>query len=240
MDTSDDKPKEETPKQSEKKEQPNTQPKQPQPQQEVQTNTNTTPQNNNTSSSVQRPPQNQQQQRPPQQQSQQSGSNPFSFNLQNILKNMNVGNRVSAGPNLSSVLDDQVITKILVEDKEAQKRILPHLPEGDQNLEGIQQLLTSPQFLQAADTLHHAMAKGHLSSIARQFGIDPNKLPQKDNMLESFFTALEELSNQSGNNQNNTTNNNSDNNNNDKKDDEDDEMDEETRKAIELSLLDDN
>lgn len=159
-------------------------------------------------------------------------------NLQNILKNMGgiAGPRQSHGPPLSSVMDDKLVTKILVEDREAQDRLFPHLPERDRNLEGIKELATSPQFLQSLDMFHHALAKGHLHSIALQCGLDPNSLPQKESMLESFFAGLEakygkkeEMDEETRKALEMSL----------RKDDmEDDDMDEETRKAIEMSLRD--
>jgi len=71
------------------------------------------------------------------------------------------------------VLTPENVFPLLADNPEAQQELLPHLPEGTQNLLGLREILFSAQFGQAIDALTHLVNSGQANELLSMFGFDP-------------------------------------------------------------------
>ncbi|GAB4854064.1 regulatory particle non-ATPase [Ancistrocladus abbreviatus] len=113
--------------------------------------------------------------------------------LQRILSN--IGSAVGAaddagdpdaGLGLGDLLKPDLILPLL-ETLPIEERLAPYLPEGQQTLDDLIELLQSPPFRQQVDTFTYVLRTGQIDLT--QFGIDPSKY--KFTVL-SFLEALED------------------------------------------------
>lgn len=73
---------------------------------------------------------------------------------------------------LTAVLSHEKVRE-LIESEEAQRELLPLLPEGAQTVEELRATLTSPQFNTALRRLSGACMSGQYNDIMSNFGLDP-------------------------------------------------------------------
>lgn len=74
--------------------------------------------------------------------------------------------------------------------------LFPFLPEGsERSVEEVRQVVRSPQFSQALQSLSAALATGQLGPLLAQLGLDP----AAGNSVESFLIAVGEQAKQKKN-----------------------------------------
>ncbi|GAA5800643.1 hypothetical protein HPULCUR_006079 [Helicostylum pulchrum] len=96
---------------------------------------------------------------------------------------------------LSEVLTSQSLTPLL-NDPEMCASLFPFLPEGsERSAEEVRQVVRSPQFSQALQSLSAALATGQLGPLLSQLGLDPSA----GNSVESFLIAVGEQAKQKKN-----------------------------------------
>ena len=77
------------------------------------------------------------------------------------------------GPSLSDVLDGRHAQSALAELPELQQALLEHLPEGDQSVDALNEVLRSPQMAQAVGQLDHVLQSGQGRELLLSFGLQP-------------------------------------------------------------------
>ncbi|KAI7887913.1 proteasome complex subunit Rpn13 ubiquitin receptor-domain-containing protein [Mucor mucedo] len=101
----------------------------------------------------------------------------------------------SAPISLSDVLTSQSLTPLL-NDPEICASLFPFLPEeSERSAEEVRQVVKSPQFSQALQSLSAALATGQLGPLLSQLGLDPSA----GNSVESFLIAIGEQAKQKKN-----------------------------------------
>lgn len=123
------------------------------------------------------------QSQPPQTHSQASQSQPqaqssqqgFSVSmLNNILSGLSNQNPQSQDVDLNSILTPENIAPLL-EDNEVVQRLFPFLPEkANRSKEEIQDIIRSPQFVQAVASLNAGLQSGMLGPLIAELGLDPS------------------------------------------------------------------
>ncbi|KAI8087614.1 uncharacterized protein B0P05DRAFT_368649 [Gilbertella persicaria] len=89
---------------------------------------------------------------------------------------------------LSDILTTQTITPLL-NDPEICASLFPFLPEeSERSVEEVRQVVRSPQFSQALQSLSAALQTGQLGPLLTQLGLDPSA----GNSVESFLIAISE------------------------------------------------
>ncbi|OAD02977.1 hypothetical protein MUCCIDRAFT_73414 [Mucor lusitanicus CBS 277.49] len=97
---------------------------------------------------------------------------------------------------LSDILTTQSITPLL-NDPEMCASLFPFLPEeSERSAEEVRQVVKSPQFSQALQSLSAALQTGQLGPLLSQLGLDPSA----GNSVESFLIAIGEQAKQKKNN----------------------------------------
>ncbi|MCQ2819856.1 MAG: hypothetical protein MJ252_21535 [archaeon] len=110
----------------------------------------------------------------------------FIKNLSNSLQNLK-----KAYPDLSKILTKQNILKACENLNEAQmKEIFDLMPEGQQNMQGFQDNITSPQFLQALNHLSAALNSENLSAVIASFGLNLATAAKCLNGVEAFIRCI--------------------------------------------------
>ena len=93
---------------------------------------------------------------------------------------------------LSDVLTTQSLTPLL-NDPEICASLFPFLPEeSERSAEEVRQVVKSPQFSQALQSLSAALQTGQLGPLLSQLGLDPSA----GNSVESFLIAIGEQAKQ--------------------------------------------
>ncbi|KAI9356721.1 proteasome complex subunit Rpn13 ubiquitin receptor-domain-containing protein [Pilaira anomala] len=114
--------------------------------------------------------------------------------LRQILANIRP-NEGATPISLSDVLTSQSLTPLL-NDPEICASLFPFLPEeSERSVEEVRQVVRSPQFSQALQSLSAALATGQLGPLLSQLGLDPSA----GNSVESFLIAIGEQAKQKKN-----------------------------------------
>ncbi len=108
--------------------------------------------------------------------------------LMQMASNMNKKPRRES-PLLSEVLNSK-FTDTVAEDPEYREALIPLLPDDQQTPEGLRENLKSPQFLQALETLEHALASEEGAAVLMSMGLDANYFYQTYDGVEAFYNAL--------------------------------------------------
>lgn len=96
---------------------------------------------------------------------------------------------------LSDILTTQSLTPLL-NDPEICASLFPFLPEeSERSAEEVRQVVKSPQFSQALQSLGAALQTGQLGPLLSQLGLDPSA----GNSVESFLIAIGEQAKQKKN-----------------------------------------
>lgn len=96
---------------------------------------------------------------------------------------------------LSDVLTTQSLTPLL-NDADICASLFPFLPEeSERSAEEVRQVVKSPQFSQALQSLSAALQTGQLGPLLSQLGLDPSA----GNSVESFLIAIGEQAKQKKN-----------------------------------------
>ncbi|CAO3699096.1 unnamed protein product [Rhizopus microsporus] len=116
-----------------------------------------------------------------------TGNNPDYAQLAQMLASMS-GQRGSA-PSLAltDILNSQTLTPLL-NDPEVCESLVPYLPEeSEKTAEEVRQVVRSPQFSQAVQSLTVALQTGQLGPLLSQLGLDPSA----GYSVELFLNAIE-------------------------------------------------
>lgn len=95
-------------------------------------------------------------------------------------------------PCLSEVLKSEFLTEV-GEDKEFQAALIPLLPEGRQTLEELKEMLKSPQFLQALDSMDRAVNNESGASVLASLGLDQNLFYQNYDGSDALYKGVMKL-----------------------------------------------
>ena len=82
----------------------------------------------------------------------------------------------------------------LLEDSDVVNRLLPHLPEGQQNLEELRRTIRSPQFRSTLRTLTSALLSDNYNTVMANFGLDPasgSDALAQGNPILAFLQAIQ-------------------------------------------------
>ncbi|CEJ03518.1 hypothetical protein RMCBS344292_17499 [Rhizopus microsporus] len=116
-----------------------------------------------------------------------AGNNPDYAQLAQMLASMNGQRGPVQSLALTDILNSQTLTPLL-NDPEVCESLVPYLPEeSEKTAEEVRQVVRSPQFSQAVQSLTVALQTGQLGPLLSQLGLDPSA----GYSVELFLNAIE-------------------------------------------------
>lgn len=116
----------------------------------------------------------------------------FTNQIQEAFKRIGQQKAEKDTPSLSEVLKSEYLNEI-ANDKEFQEILIPLLPEGRKTVEELKETLKSPQFLQALDSLDHALNSENGDSVLASLNLDPSSFFQNYDGSDALYKGLNKL-----------------------------------------------
>ena len=94
-------------------------------------------------------------------------------------------------PTLNKILTRVNIVNLLSKLNEKEKEeLIKLLPENQQNIQGLHDNISSPQFQQGLDALSSALNSENLQAVIQSFGLDLNEAQKYGNGVEAFIKCI--------------------------------------------------